>query len=273
MALINNIQADILESLGRFSYLSVSQFQRLTGKSLGYLREQLAILSERKLIKSYHVEITARVRAENIYYLLPAGKEVLQHNEKAFADDIRVPAGVPLVVRDYQHRKNFVDLHIALYKQLQKQGIPLSLFLSYYDKVGNNRKEGNLESKTKIPCGKEAFFIPDGVMITGRGESKTLYLLEMYNGKDTIRTLQQLGKHAEAIAQGSPGQAFGIRANPLVLSAFEYDSIKQAVIKRLQQNERFSAMSSLYFFASLEEIKTNCEGAWETIDSETLLFR
>lgn len=273
MALINNIQADILESLGRFSYLSVSQLHSLTDKSLGYLREQLAILSERKLIKSYHVEITARVRAENIYYLLPAGKEVLLHNEKAFADDIRLPIGVPLVVRDYQHRKNFVDLHIALYQHLQKHGIPLSMFSTYFDKTGNNRAAHNLESKTKIPLGKDTFFIPDGVMITENAESKTLYLLEMYNGKDTIRTLQQLGKHAEAIAKGTPGQVFGIGANPFVLSAFEHDSIKQAVIKRLQQNDRFSAMSSLYFFASLDDVKSDCGGAWKTVNGAALLFR
>lgn len=72
MILINNVQADILESLGRFTYLAVSQLQRLTGKSLSYLREQLAILADRKLIRSYHVEIASRVRAENVYYLLDA---------------------------------------------------------------------------------------------------------------------------------------------------------------------------------------------------------
>src|SRR4028118_2405779 len=146
MVLINNIQSDILESLARFSFLAVSQLQRITGKSLGYLREQLAILSHRKFIGSYHLERPGK--AENIYYLMETGKELLLLHEKVFAGDIRVPVGVPLVVRDYQHRKNFVDMHIALYANMQEQGISITEFHAYFHKKGNNRTAHNLEAKT-----------------------------------------------------------------------------------------------------------------------------
>lgn len=270
MILINNIQADILENLGKFAFLTVSQFQHLTGKSLSYLREQLAILTQRKYIKSYHIERPGR--AENIYYLTTSGRDVLLQHDKAFPDEIRLPVGVPLVVRDYQHRKNFIDLHIALYKQMQAYEISMLAFLTYFDKQGNNRTDHNLESKTKISLGNDLFFMPDGIMITQQDNNTVLYLLEMYNGKDTLRTLQQLAKHVKAIALGTASQKFDIKSNPIVLCAFEYDSSKIAVIKRLKQNERFTNMRSLFFFATLEQVQKDCSTAWKNIDEIVLVF-
>jgi hypothetical protein len=270
MELINNIQADILENLGKFAFLTVSQFQRLTGKSLGYLREQLATLSHRKYIKSYHIERPGK--AENMYYLTTIGRDVLLDHEKAFADDIRLPVGVPLVVRDYQHRKNFIDLHIALYKHLQALEIAIPVFLTYFDKVGNNRTDHNLESKTKISLGDNLFFMPDGIMVTEQEDKSTLYLLEMYNGKDTLRTLQQLAKHVKAIALGTASQKFDIKSNPIILCAFEHDSSRIAVIKRLRQNERFTKMRTLFFFASLEAVQKDCSTAWKNIEEKSLFF-
>lgn len=272
MILINNIQSEILELLGRFSYLAVSQFQFLTGKSLGYLREQLAILSHRGFIKSYHVEITAKVRAENIYFLTVAGKEVLLTNEKAFADDIRLPVGLPMIIRDYHHRKAFIDLHIALYLYCKKESIELVTFLTYFDKVGNVRKNNNLEAKTKISLGGDMVFIPDGIMITEQNNSKTLYLLELYADKNTIRILEQLAKHAKAISLGTASKKFDMTVNPFVLSVFEHESIKEAVIKRLKQNDRFTNLSKLFFFATLADVQGNCDTAFHTITNEQLKF-
>lgn len=126
MEVINNVQADILESLGRFKFLSTTQIKRLIGKSLSYNREQIASLFERKYIKAYHLEKPAK--AENIYYLSENGKDVLLQNHKFFADDIKIPKGVPLVVRDYVHRKHFVDVHIALYYFLKEKDISIEKF-------------------------------------------------------------------------------------------------------------------------------------------------
>lgn len=266
--IVNNLQADILESLARFSFLAVSQFRSITGKSLGYLREQLAILAGRKLISSYHLDRPGR--AENIYYLTEGGKDLLLTHEKSFASDISVPKGVPLVVRDYQHRKNFIDVHIALRKMTEEHSVNIEAFYAYFHKTGNNRTAHNLESKTKIPLSTEGFFIPDGVMITESEEGRKLYLIELYNGKDTQRVVQQLGKHAQAIREGSPAKAFGLEVNPLVLSAFEHASIRDAVIKRLVQHQGFSRIAQLYFFASLDDVVSGEKDAWRRADGEPL---
>jgi hypothetical protein len=94
----------------------------------------------------------------------------------------------------------------------------------------------------------------------------------MYNGKDTIRTLQQLAKHSRAIALGTPAQKFKIQKNPYILCVFEYESSKQAVIKRLQSNERFMPLADFFFFAFWEEMQKDFTLSWYNLNGKTLSF-
>ena len=103
MTIINNIQSDILENIGRYKFLTVSQIRRITGKSVSYIRENLSVLTKLNYIKAYHVEKYSK--AENMYYLSEKGKDIIISHEKAFPEDIKLPIWTPLVVRDFQHRK------------------------------------------------------------------------------------------------------------------------------------------------------------------------
>lgn len=274
MAIINNIQSDILENTGRFKFLTVSQIKRITGKSISYIRENLSALTQQGYIKAFHIEKYSK--AENMYYLTEKGKDIIISHEKAFPEDIKLPVGTPLVVRDFQHRKNFIDIHIALYGYLQDKETDILKFYAYFDKTGNNRTAHNLESKTKIALDKEGteFYMPDGIMITEHlhSQEKNMYLLEMYNGKDTIRTIQQIAKHGKAIKNGTPAKRFNIQKNPIILCVFEFESSKQAVIKRLQDNEKFNPISEFFFFASLDDVVNDCKNAWRNIQGEYEAF-
>ena len=269
MELINNMQTDILEHLGRFGFLAVSQFHVLTGKSVGYIREMLGRLRRWGYISCYRIEVSYKVRAENIYFLTSQGKEFLLSHKNVFADDIKLPiAKNPVVTKDYWHRLSFITLHTYLYKHCLAQGIELKVFYAYFDKVGSV-KAGTLTAKTKIPLAKGTSYIPDGVMITG----ERLYLLEMYCDKDTKRIINQLAQHAQAITLATPAKTFGVQDDPLVLSVFAHQSIKQAVMKRLAANEGFVAVSSLYFFATLEDVKRDVITAFTTIQGTQLLIQ
>lgn len=268
MELINTLQSDILTELSRYQFLTVSQFQILTGKSAGYLREMLGSLSRRGYIKSFRIEVSYKVRSENMYFLLPLAAEFLMSHKNAFPDTVNLPVSAnPVVVKDYFHRYSFVNLHLSLVRYLEAQAIPLVCFYSYLNKTGS-MKRGNLVAKTRVPLEGEGFYIPDGVMRT----EKALYLLEQYCDRDTKRILTQLGTHAKAIALGTPGKTFDIAANPFILSAFSHDGIKNAVIKRLQQNEKFAPMAHLFFFATLDEVMKDTGNAWYTITGERLVF-
>jgi hypothetical protein len=161
-----------------------------------------------------------------------------------------------------------VDIHIAIYRYFQTNGIPLHFFYTYFDKTGSV-KAGNLTARTKIPLEGNGFYVPDGVFKS----DKALYLLEQYSDKDSKRILTSLGTHSKAIALGTPASTFNMpKTNPYILAVFTHEGIKQAVIKRLQANENFMPVSRFYFFASLDEVKKEPGTAWQTITGETLVF-
>lgn len=269
--LLNHIKTDILEGLGRFQYLSVSQCQKLTGKSLSYLREQLAEMVHLKMISSYHVVVTAKVRAENIYYLLPKGRDILIEYEKAFAADIKLPIGTPSIVRDYFHRLHFIDVQIALWQHLQTLPVHLVSFKSYFEKAGNTRAK-TLEAQTKIMLSKDSFFVPDGVMITDNGGNKSLYLIEQFEDNSATRPLMSLWQHGKAMSSGVVGNALGIRPH-VVLSVFAHEGVMKAAIKSLRDNTGFTAFVPYYFFASLNDVQSSVQRAFTTIDNTSLAFK
>lgn len=136
MILLNSIQTTILESLGAYTYLSALQVQTLTGHSLGYIRSQLAVLKQRKFIKSYHVEITAKVRAQSIYYMTELGLSCLALHEKT-TTEMKYPLSHNVqIIRDYEHRKRFIDLQIALQMHFRKATINLLLFFKVFRQAG-----------------------------------------------------------------------------------------------------------------------------------------
>ena len=267
--LLNALMTDILCLLAKYQYLSVSQLQFLTGKSVSYLREMLGRLSryDGGYIKSYRVEVSYKVRAENIYMLKENGRNFLLAHKNAITL-IHMQIGVNPVVRDYFHRVNSVWLHILLDKYCSAHGIEILTYEAYYQKTGSTKK-GNLTAKSQIPLTGNSYYIPDAVLRTGNA----LYLIEMYCDKDSKRILNQLGTHAKAISLGTPSKKYGIAVNPFVLSVFEHEGIKNAVIKKLQTNTNFHpAMARLFFFASLDDVKNSITNAWKDINGNTIVF-
>lgn len=268
--IVTRIQSDILEYTGRFFYLTTSQLVRLTGVSLSYLRAQLTALRHKKLIASYHVAVTGKVRAENVWYLLPLAQEVLAH--ECFADDLHITASNPvLVVRDYFHRVSFIDTHIALWEHCKKHGLTVEKFLAYYHKKGSNRKgDERLEALTKLSLG-EGWYIPDGILIAEHEGERRMFIIEHYQDKYTNRIIQSIAQNAKGISHAVAHKHFGIAANPIILCVFA-QGILEAVKKRLAANEGFMRISTLFFFATLADVKTDFGNAFKTINGEKLAF-
>lgn len=79
------------------------------------------------------------------------------------SEEIRMPIGrAKLFFKDYFHRKYTIDFHIKLRKWAKKIQIELCFFDTYFDKIGNNRKNKNLKAKTKLDVGN-SYLIADAV--------------------------------------------------------------------------------------------------------------
>ncbi len=267
MELLNALQWEIIEHLNRFGFLTGSQFQMLTGKSAGYLREMLGSLSKRGYVRSFRNNISHAIYTENMYVNMPLAVELLTSHKNIVQEEIRVIT-TPYIVGDFYHRFNCVTTSLKLWSYLNTRNIPIRLMLSYFDKVGNPKK-GTLTAKTAIPNGERKTIIPDIVLKT----DKTLILGEVYCDKNSQRIVSQLGSYVYAIASGSPADKFDIpHTNPFVLAVFQYPGIKQAVVKRLVNMSGFHSMAHLYFFATLDEVIQDCGSAWHTITGEKLVF-
>src|SRR5581483_10700847 len=103
MELLNALQCEIIEHLGRFGFLTGSQFQLLTGKSASYLRETLGTLSKNGYVRSFRNAISHAIHTENMYVNTPRAVEFLVSHKNIFPDDIKTTT-TTAVVKDFFHR-------------------------------------------------------------------------------------------------------------------------------------------------------------------------
>jgi len=265
MQLINETQCSLLEAVNRFTFLSVSHFEILTGKSKSYLRAMLAELTSAGYLKSYRIEVSYQVRAENTYYLHQKGADFLRTHKHAFVDHVNT--GTVVIVRDHFHRHRYISLLIAITMFADTQGISLELCSSYFTKSGST-KQGNLQAVTYIPLEGKGYYVPDGVIRT----AQSLHLLELYNDKDIKRITASIATHAKAIALGTPGKTFNVPANPKVIACFTHADFMERIIQKLQKTEGFFPMQHLFYFGALTDAQQHFASAFSTIANQPLQF-
>lgn len=268
--IIGQTESDILELVARFKFLTTSQLLPQLKKSTSYIRSKLAALKSKGLLASYNLE--KAIKSENMYYLTEKGKIAVLENSKLFADDIRLVIGQPFFVRDYTHRKQTIEVQLALYNYLPTIGVGIIEYLCYFDKSGNNRKSGNLQSLTKVEL-QDGFFMPDSIMVTECNEETNVYMIEVFCDTLAQRPIQQLyTKHIPALAQGSLSVRYGIQKNSKVLAAFEKASIRDKVIERLKTDGKAEAFKHLLYFTTVSELKQNSSNSWKDTDNNILDF-
>ena len=177
-------------------------------------------------------------------------------SEPTIYDDLAKKPFLSCTKKDYTHRRNTIDIHLHLYLWTKTTDFEITFFDTYFDKIGNNRRDKNLQAKNRIDLSNNDYIIPDGITVIETGDTQLLYLVEMYDGKDTKRVLQQLRKHAQAISLGTPSLKYGFQKSNRVLSIFEHDSNMKAVLSRIRQEQLFDAMTNHFLFKTLENIQT-----------------
>jgi len=248
----------ILLALAEYKFLTVSQLTTLGVMSnKRNVSNKVKELRDRGFINSIVYGFVPKFgKIENVNYLMPKGKKVLIEGLGLEEEEIKIPIGRNNhFFKDYYHRKNTIDFHIQLSKSAEQFSYELLFFDTYFDKLGNNRKGEDLRAKTRADL-KEGYIIPDGAtMIEFADGVKELFLIEIYMGKDTKRTVSQLLKHLSAIALGTVNEKYNYNKGYRVLSVFEHESMMQAVMSRLNTDEYFTHMIEHFFFKTTEDIQ------------------
>lgn len=277
MELYNDTQSEILLALARFKFLTTSQINVLVPKENAWLRKQILDLYTRskpmldRVSFGFHPK---KGKLENVYYLTRYGQKLLCEVFDMNEEEIKMPVGTgSLFYKDYFHRKNTIDCQIGLHGAMGNTLFEVEFFDTYFDKVGNNRRDGNLHAKNKIDLTGDGYIIPDGVFVLRMQEFRFLYLLEMYDGRDTKRVMEQIRKHAEAIGLGTPSRKYGLQKSHRVLCVFEFESNKNAVLERMQADKALAELTNHFLLKTLGSIQPhNFRDRWQNIQGEWVGF-
>jgi hypothetical protein len=276
MQVITEQQGRILQAIARYKFLSALQLARLGIGEITGIRERIKGIAtaQKPLLGCIKFGVhPIQGRLPYVYYLTPHGQTVLMENFEMEQGQIKMPIGESsLFYKDYMHRKHTIDYQISLYLWSEKAGFEIEFFDTYFDKIGNNRRDKNSQSKNKIFIGEELYIIPDGVYILKKETERHLHLFEMYNGKDTKRVLGQLAKHGITYELGSPSTKYDIPKAHRTVLVFEYESIKQAVIHRAKEDDYFTDISKFFKLHSLEKMTDDFMSGWVNLHGQSTSF-
>ncbi|MES2387888.1 MAG: hypothetical protein V4543_07785 [Bacteroidota bacterium] len=199
-------------------------------------------------------------KLESVHYLTEYGERLLIEGIELEKKDIKRPVGKSsLFFKDYNHRRNTIDIHIALLKEQQAGTGEIVFFDTYFDQEGNNRRDASARSKTKIDLEDGSHLIADAVTLW-RGESGSkLFAIEMYNGKDTSRVEKQLYQHLVALSEGilaeNVSRDHKHNTGYRVLCVFEFIPQLQVAWQRLLANPDYEDAKGYFLAKPLEFLK------------------
>lgn len=275
---ITPIQEQALYKLSEYKFLTISQLADLLGSSPNWTRTQINKLIEIGVLGStnYGV-IPQKGLLEKVYYLTPKGAKILSEDLGVEKEKIRYPIGEVTFRHDYFHRFWTVNVHIALNKFIEANHGQLFTLLTYYDKVGSQRKEGmtvatrlDFEDEEK----KKVHINPD--MLAGYfiNSKPYLFAIEIYNGKDTKRVIEQVKKVFIAIYEGATIPKFPEKKSCRLLLVFEHESILQATLQRIKTIlSDFEDPESVIFANTSEGIKKDFGTNWIDLSGKKIDFK
>lgn len=278
MRILSEIDERILKHLAHYKFLTLSQLVRLKTGEKSYVSSRLKLLriDGYTAVSEYGGVFKAgEGRAENIHYLLPKGVKLLEENFAELEGKIHHPKNIDVSFRnDYFHRISTVNTHIAFELWAREKGYTPLFFHTYFHKVGSAKKtrENNpLKSVTRVTFTDGSFIEPDCIAGYDTGNKRWLLVIEVNNGKDTTRIVDQIKKISVALLHGlitkMYQQSHQINVSPRVLCTVETADMLRLVLKRIKADTFFSKewMQKAFFFQVADTLKENFGDEWLNI--------
>lgn len=265
---LNDAQVKVIKHLAVYKFLTTSQLVKLgVASDRTNVHKHIVGLRDRK--NPFIMCATAKVipgagRLEAVYYLANMGVEAAKSLE---LPEVKFPVSKQIShTQDYLHRKAVIDCEIAL----RETGIKIDFFDRYFDTIGNNRVASNLTSKTKIEytngtLNADAIFMLDVTQL----ETKYLYCLEIHNGKDTKRALEQMAAYVTALEIKAPSKKYGFERGCRVLWVFEHEGTMNATRERAMQDTNIARAEKL-FLCKLTAETNDMFFNWKNLSGDTL---
>ena len=262
-------QQEILMALARFKFLTTSQMVRLgIDKHSQNLNGNLVKLRERKRKLINHINFG--MGKEYFYFLTQKGKQLLVDHLYLSPDEIKAPIGrTSFFSTDYNHRKSCISCIIEMMNSASQEGFEIEFCDWYFEKTGNNRRDKNLQSKSRIEL-TNRYIEADAIFMTSRANEKFLYVFEYERKRDSRYIYKKCRDYLEALTIGEPSIKYGFNKGCRVLYVFETPAIMKAVISRIQQDNDFRAFHKHFLFKHFKELESAFFSDWLSINNENM---
>lgn len=263
-----DIKSRILELLGVYKFLTVSQMERLwIDVSKRTLYKVLRSIKEphRALIWSRTFRYNPKYwRVEDIHYLRPKWKNHLIKHHKWREEDINMPIWNTLFYNDYQHRKATIDIQIWIRMLALTQDCSIEFYHNYYEWKRNpllNRK--TTSTRIEIDTG---FIRADSIFQLKWQETETIYCLELHNGYRVTKICEQALAYVEILASWSVDKVYKKGLPTKVLIVFEHFSTLKTTFERLRAIPKFDNMRKYFLLSTIESIAKSPESHWVSLE-------
>lgn len=266
MLTISPIQSEILRGLWTYKFLTAQQLLKLSnGRHLQSIYAELRVLREKNIIGAIvYWGVSRTWTLQKLHYLTPKGACIVGEIRRVDLDEVRYPKSTnTLVKNDFVHRINTIDLWIAYDMRIANSQFDPLFFDVYFDTVGSQRwkKPTPLQGKTRIKVANSDVVIdPDAVFAYDDTEELRLFVLEVANGHDTLRIINQVENIVFAMYCWAISDKYKLEKTPYLLFAFEHISTQKAVMEQVLKNPyliHFNKLTDYLFFSNIETIKND----------------
>lgn len=274
MIKIKPIQERLLKHLAIYKFLTISQCESLKIGHKSKIKLGFQELNKLEFIKfvQYATITTKKGQSERIHFLTYKGvKALLETKEFSDIDQIKFPKSSNSIFKnDYFHRISTINTQISFSLWSKNHNITPLLFERYFDKLGSARNRettGLLHGATRMDFEDGSFYEPDGVFMYQKQDKNYLFILEVFNGNNSKRVIEQIKKSSQAIIEGLASDKYNHKAPARLLCTFELESNMKSVIENLRVDEDFqyAGIENFFFFSIAEQ-------TWQNFDNWINLF-
>jgi hypothetical protein len=280
--IITPAQEKTLRYLAVYKYLTVSQLFKLSVGGKDYIRKITKLLEKQGLVNVSRyggIHLITDGKPENIYYLTNKGVKVLLENTDLQPHEIKHPKNVNSIFsNDYLHRVSTINIHIAFDLWCTQKNCFESTFETYFHTIGSQKKKGDedtpLQSVTRLSFDNGVYIQPDGVLIAQNSQQLYFFVLEVCNGVDTKRHVQQIKDNIQAIAKGLPTDKYKQPKNPRLLVTVETENQKKLVIERIKKDPFFTGdwSEKAFLLNVAHNVWQDFGSSWENLKGEKVML-
>lgn len=134
-----------------------------------------------------------------------------------------------------------------------------------------DKSEGALRSKTRLDLDRQHFIDPDGIFAYQTDSGTRLFVLEVANGMDSKRVVEQIARNLFASYKGLVGDKYSIQQTAAILVVFERPELLKGTLQKVAtdpQLRRFEGMDKYLYFNLQESTKVNWASKWVNVHGE-----